>query len=182
MLKIFWILLNSFSSFGTFGFQKSDFSQYLRCCFRFRKVTVLRVLTLLKSKGNICTLMFTTKVLKNSTFESQSKGKSFYFYIKKDERESQSKATRGESQVEIIRITNRSPAEWKLDPAKSFFFILKYQQKYRYFTPEIFIESFWPGLSNYQIVFSKLSMKFYGKNQIDNVEKSVWLLPNPGQK
>ena len=129
MLKIFWILLNSFSSIGTFGFQKSDFSQYLRCCFRFRKVTVLRVLTLLKSKGNICTLMFTTKVLKNSTFESQSKGKSFYFYIKKDERESQSKATRGETQVEIIRIINRLPAEWNLDLTKSLFIDSKVSAK-----------------------------------------------------
>ena len=55
--------------------------------------------------------MFTTEVLKNSTFKNQSKGKPFYFYIKRDERESQSKTTRGESQVEIIRITNRLPAE-----------------------------------------------------------------------
>jgi len=165
MLKIFRILLNSFSSIGTFGFQKSDFSQYLRCCFRFRKVTVLRVLTLLKSKGNICTLMFTTKVLKNSTFENQSKGKPFYFYIKKDEKESQSKATRGETQVEIIRITNRLPAECNLDLTKSFYLNSLVSAKipifYQLLSTVTFVKPFLPKSCNCQITSSKLSMMFF---------------------
>ena len=172
MLKIFRILLNSFSSIGTFGFQKSDFSQYLRCCFRFRKVTVLRVLTLLKSKGNICTLMFTTKVLKNSTFESQSKGKSFYFYIKKDERESQSKATRGETQVEIIRITNRLPAE--LDLTKSLFIDSKVSAKIPVVDTLLSSVTFivYQGRTIIKCLYKIINHVFFSlKNENDNIEK-----------